>query len=317
MIGRDGVCCCQCSAERAGETIPAKFHPSKSFLTADNRPKKFSRASRARTSGSFAADYFSAGTMPKCFRRPCNLFSMAARRQALRNDPQLQRYVIPNVQPTGRQLGVGSYGSVEELEIISLICAGKRIHESLIEAGNVGVQRIVRKYVEECQLMSDLRHPHVVQFMGVCFLPDSSLPVLVMERLLMSLDNLLENTPDIPLAVKRSMLADVSKGLVYLHNRSSPIIHRDLSAKNILLNSAMVAKISDLGNSRIVDFQPGQLMKTLSRIPGTPVYMPPEALYSLPGYEADKSQYGTKIDIFSFGHLSLFTITQVGKTLLV
>ena len=113
------------------------------------------------------------------------------------------------------------------------------------------------------------------------------------------------------------MLADVSKGLVYLHNRSSPIIHRDLSAKNVLLNSAMATKISDLGNSRIVDLQPGQLMKTLSCTPGTLVYMAPEALYSLPGYEADKSYYGTKIDIFSFGHLSLFTITQVGKTMLV
>ena len=239
---------------------------------------------------------------------------MAARRQALRNDPYLQRYVIPNVQATGKQLGVGSYGSVEELEINSLICAGKRIHESLIEAGNAGVQRIAGKYAQECQLMADMRHPHIVQFMGVCFLPDSSLPVLVMERLLMSLDDLLENTPDIPLALKRSMLADVSKGLVYLHNRSSPIIHRDLSAKNVLLNSAMAAKISDLGNSRIVDLQPGQLVKTMSRIPGTLVYMPPEALYSLPGYEPDKSHYGTKIDIFSFGHLSLFTLIQVGNS---
>ena len=235
---------------------------------------------------------------------------VAARRHALQNDPQLQRYVIPNVKRTGRQLGVGSYGIVEELEINSLICAGKRIHEALIAAGNAGVQRIAGKYVQECQLMSDMRHPHIVQFLGVCFLPDSSLPVLVMERLPMSLDDLLKKIPDIPLAVKRSMLADVSKGLVYLHNRSSPIIHRDLSATNILLNSAMVAKISDLGNSRIID----QLL--MSCIPGTPSYMPPEALYSLPGCEADRSHYGTEMDIFSFGHLSLFTITQVGKILL-
>ena len=232
--------------------------------------------------------------------------AMAASRQALRNDPQLQRYVISNVQPTGRQLGVGSYGSVEELEINSLICAGKRIHESLIEAGNAGVQNIVRKYVEECQLMSDMRHPHVVQFMGVCFLPDTSLPVLVMERLLMSLDDLLENTPDIPLALKRSMLADVSKGLVYLHNRSSPIIHRDLSAKNVLLNSSMAAKIGDLGNSRIVNLQPGQLARTLSHLPGTLVYMAPEAFERT-------SCYGPKLDIFSFGHLALFTLTQVSS----
>ena len=66
----------------------------------------------------------------------------------------------------------------------------------------------------------------------------------------------------------------------------------------------MVAKISDLGNSRIVDLQPGQLAKTLSRIPGTLVYMPPEAFDNL-------SKYGPRLDIFSFGHLALFTITQV------
>ena len=50
-----------------------------------------------------------------------------------------------NVKRTGRQLGVGSYGIVEELEINSLICAGKRIHEALIAAGNAGVQRIAQE----------------------------------------------------------------------------------------------------------------------------------------------------------------------------
>ena len=123
--------------------------------------------------------------------------------------------------------------------------------------------------------MSDLRHPHLVQFLGVCFLPNSTLPMLVMERLLTSLDELLEHNPNIPLSLKRSILADVARGLVYLHSHSPPVIHRDLSAKNVLLNSAMVAKISDLGNACIVDFQPGQLVRTLSRIPRTMVYMPP------------------------------------------
>ena len=231
---------------------------------------------------------------------------MAARHQlhALRNHPYLQRFLIPNVRPTGRQLGVGSYGSVEELEVSGVVCAGKKIHETLIEQGNFDAENIASKYVEECQLMSDLRHPHLVQFLGVCFLPDSTLPVLVMERLLTSLDDLLEHNPNIPLSLKRSILADVSKGLVYLHSRSPPVIHRDLSAKNVLLNSAMVAKISDLGNSRIVTFQPGQLARTLSRIPGTMVYMPPEAMETT-------SKYGPSLDSFSFGHLSLFTITQV------
>ena len=237
---------------------------------------------------------------------------MAATRQAFQSATQLQPFIIPNVRAIGKELGIGSYGSVEELDVNGLICAGKKIHNTLIEKGFQGIQNIARKYVEECRLMSDLRHPHIVQFMGVCFLPDSSLPVLVMERLLMSLDDLLEDTPDVPLALKRSILADICKGLVYLHDRNSPIIHRDLSAKNVLLDSNMVGKISDLGNARIVEFQQAQ---TLSRNPGTHIYMPPEALYGPPGCDPTKSRYGTRIDIFSLGHLALFAVTQVYSVL--
>ena len=72
----------------------------------------------------------------------------------------------------------------------------------------------------------------------------------------------------------------------------------------MLLTSYFVAKITDLGNSRIVNLQPGQLARTLSRLPGTLVYMPPEALSS-------SSRYGPSLDIFSFGHLALFTLIQV------
>ena len=233
--------------------------------------------------------------------------------QALLNNPQLQQFIIPNVQSTGRNLGGGAYGYVEELEINGLICAGKKIHEILLEMGNHGIENIVRKYVEECQLMSGLRHPHLVQFIGLCFLPDSSLPVIVMEKLQMSLDDLLEKNSDheIPLALKISILADIAKGLIYLHNCSPPVIHRDLSTKNVLLNSAMVAKISDLGNARLVNLHAGQLQATLSRIPGTLVYMPPEAFDET--YDS-KTHYGTKLDLFSFGHLGLYTLIQVRST---
>ena len=152
--------------------------------------------------------------------------------------------------------------------------------------------------------MSDLRHPNITQFLGVCFLPNCQLPVLLMERLDGSLDDLLEMVPNIPLALKCSMLEDVSRGLLYLHNHTPPIIHRDLTAKNVLLTSYFMAKITDLGNSRIVNLQPGQLARTLSQLPGTLVYMPPEAL-SAP------SCYGPSLDVFSFGHLTLFTLLQV------
>ena len=154
------------------------------------------------------------------------------------------------------------------------------------------------------QVMAELRHPHIVQFLGLCFLEGSALPVLVMERLDSSLDELLEGVPGLPLALKRSLLADVARGLLYLHTRNPPVVHRDLSARNVLLTSSLVAKISDLGNARIVNLQPGQLARTLTHLPGTISYMPPEAF-------TDGSQYGPRLDIFSFGHLTLFTLTQV------
>ena len=152
--------------------------------------------------------------------------------------------------------------------------------------------------------MTEMRHPHIVQFLGVCFLEGSTLPVLVMERLDNSLDNLLETSPNLPFALKKSLLEDVARGLLYLHTRNPPIVHRDLSARNILLTSSLAAKISDLGNARIVDLQSGQLARTLTRLPGTLAYMPPESFDI-------GSQYGPQLDIFSFGHLTLFTLTQV------
>ena len=102
-----------------------------------------------------------------------------------------------------------------------MICAGKKIHEALLDAGNIGVQEIASKYVQECQLMSDLRHPNITLFLGVCFLPNCQLPVLLMERLDGSLDDLLETVPNISLPLKRAVLEDVARGLLPAQAHSS------------------------------------------------------------------------------------------------
>ena len=78
---------------------------------------------------------------------------MAGRRQAFQSNPELQQFLIPDVRPTGKQLGVGSYGSVEELEMNGLVCAGKRLHDALLQRDNAGVPNLERKYIEECQVM--------------------------------------------------------------------------------------------------------------------------------------------------------------------
>ena len=223
----------------------------------------------------------------------------------LRAIPELQKIVLPNVQPTGQELGRGAFGTVEEVEIPGATCAAKRIHESLLRLGTVeDAKSIADAFVRECLLMSTLHHPHIVQFLGVCFLPGSQLPLLVMEQLTMSLDDLLETNSHVSLTTKCSILNDIVNGLTYLHSHTPPIIHRDLTAKNVLLNSAMVAKLADLGVARIMNIQPGQLASTMTQAPGTLVYMPPEAL-------EPNAKYNAKLDIFSFGVLSLYTLMQI------
>ena len=77
-----------------------------------------------------------------------------------------------------------------------LICAGKGIHKVLIDGDNAGIEYVARKYMQESQLMSDLRHPNITLFLGVCFLPNCQHPVLQMERLDGTLDDLLEAVPN-------------------------------------------------------------------------------------------------------------------------
>ena len=190
-----------------------------------------------------------------------------------------------------------------QVECKKVSCAAKQIHELLLDPGNDGVQEAIQKYRRECQLMAGLRHPNITQFLGLCFLEGSELPLLVMERLEMSVDDLLECSPNIPLPVKVSVLTDTCSGLVYLHGMPSPIIHRDLIARNVLLTSSLTAKITDMGNSRILNVRPSQLAQTMSKVPGTLAYMPPEAL-------SESHRYGPSLDVFSFGHLALYIINS-------
>ena len=230
---------------------------------------------------------------------------------SLIQNADLSSFVVANVRLTGRELGRGAYGSVVEVEIPGAVCAAKKIHDELLRiGGSKDVRHMVEAFVRECRLMSTLRHPHVVQFIGVCYLAGSTLPSLIMERLDTSLHEMLESVPDIALTTKLSVLLDVARGLLYLHGQTPPIIHRDLTARNVLLNySSLVAKITDMGVARIVSLQSNQLAATMTQGPGNIIYMPPEAM-------GLHSRYSTSLDIFSFGNLALFTLTQQFPNLL-
>ena len=203
--------------------------------------------------------------------------------------------------PTGAVLGSGTYGSVIELTSAGETVAGKVFRMS----STVRLQPIANKVCGELIMMTQLHHPNIVQCKGVCLLVDQPLPVLLMERLMSSLHAYLlhPDNSNLPLERKVAILHDTASGLDYLHNCTPAIIHRDLTAKNVLLDSELRAKIADFGNSRIMDLDPDSSPETLTSLPGTLEYMPPEA-------QGGRVTYDPSLDVFSFGHLSLFTITQ-------
>ena len=138
-----------------------------------------------------------------------------------------------------------------------------------------------KKFLSEFRVLFSLDHHNIVQYHGICCLPDSKFPALLMEQLQTSLHAhlLSPSHANLSLNAKVSILHDIAKGLAYLHNHKPAVIHCDLTAKNVLLSSQSVAKISDFGNSRVVDIDPASSseLQNMNHIPGTSVYMPPEA----------------------------------------
>ena len=231
---------------------------------------------------------------------------MAARATFTGFDP----YRLNGVTVTDQDLGHGSYATVLELEYMGLKCAGKKIHELLLRQG--GASYTVRRFQEECRLLSQVRHPNVVQFLGVHFQQRVPAPILVMESLHTNLTFCNDQYGILPKVISYSILHDVALGLYYLHRQTPPIIHRDLSSNNVLLASNMTAKISDLGVARILNLTPLQVSR-MTETPGTPAYMPPEVMIANPKYD-------TSIDEFSYGILMIHLFSgrwpepQVGQT---
>lgn len=221
----------------------------------------------------------------------------------LREFPDLRPYVLSNVQTTGTKIGEGAYGTVTQVDIP--VCgAAKKVHDCFL-----GNAIITTQFVKELRLMSTLRHENLVQFLGLYFDGTTQLPALVMERLLTSLHDFLEHdgSLSINMYLKCSILHNVARGIGYLHQQSPSIIHRDLSARNVLLTSELVAKIADMGMAR---FLPPRIAATMTTAPGASIYMPPEATAPSTS-DADKSNYDSSIDVFSLGVITLFTVGEV------
>ena len=215
---------------------------------------------------------------------------------------RLRDLYLTGVTSNGKDIGVGAYGKVFEVEFCGTVFAAKEVHPILVQGVRREEFKATKKaFLTECIRSGSLAHPNIVLFLGV-YNPggQSLLPVLVMERMQESLTSVVEKYPNIPMYVKLSILLDVSRGLWYLHAHHPPIVHRDLSPNNVLLTSQFVAKISDLGVAKVIQ---ADSKKTKTRAPGTVDFMPPEALLETP-------EYGPTLDIFSYGGVILHVVNQ-------
>ena len=206
-------------------------------------------------------------------------------------------------------LGIGSYGKVCKAKCDDLLCAAKLIHETLFVPTAhqlIAPQREhrlpMRRFEQECEFLSTIKHPNIVQYLGIYRDPDTGLPALLMELMDDSLTHFLESSPQpILYHIQVNICHNIILALSFLH--SNDIVHRDLSSNNVLLISNVRAKVTDFGMARLGDQNPRATQLTFTMCPGTDVYMPPEAVQ-------EESVYTEKIDCFSFGVITLQILTR-------
>ena len=199
-------------------------------------------------------------------------------------------------------LGVGSYGKVCKAKCGQLPCAAKLLHDTMFGNNDPGIGKFVERFQQECQFLRMIKHPNIVQFLGTVRYPRSRRLALLMELMDESLTRFLErSTGHLPYHTQLNICHDVALALAYLH--SNDIIHRDLSSNNVLLiGEGSRAKVTDFGMSKLIGMNP-HMTPAQTQCPGTPAYMPPEALVNPP-------RYSNKLDCFSHGVLTIQIVTR-------
>ncbi|KAK3577207.1 hypothetical protein CHS0354_030478 [Potamilus streckersoni] len=162
----------------------------------------------------------------------------------------------------------------------------------------VNSAEVIKMVEQEVSVHSRLRHPHIVQIMGVCsdptsfyiiseFIDGSDLQKLIFRA----------GGSRLTLSQKFTFAKQCCQAVAYLHGVHPPIIHQDIKPSNVLVSKITnQAKICDFGISKIRSYSPGRTTE------GTPYFMAPELLI-----QAGSSSF--KSDIWALGctFLELFT----------
>ena len=176
-----------------------------------------------------------------------------------------------------KKIGIGACGEVWRGEWAGTSVAIKKILKADIS------EKDIEEFSSEILLMSKLRHPNVVQFLGACLTPEFCLLTELMER--GSLFDVVAKE-SLSWGRKVEMCLDVARGILYLHSRKPPIIHRDIKSLNVLVTKDWKCTISDFGLTRIKD------RAMLNTQCGSPAWSAPEVLRGEP--------YDEMADVFSY-----------------
>ncbi|KAK6260683.1 hypothetical protein SCA6_015157 [Theobroma cacao] len=205
------------------------------------------------------------------------------------NDSQAPCFEIDHMEVNMDEatlIGEGAYGEVYLVKWRGTEVAAKTIRSSI--ASN---PRVKNTFLKELALWQRLRHPNIVQFLGV--LKHSDRLIFLTEYLRNgSLYDILKKKGRLDPTTTIAYALDIARGMNYLHQHTPhAIIHRDLTPRNVLQDEAGRLKVTDFGLSKIAQEKDSYGYKMTGGT-GSYRYMAPEVYR--------RESYGKSIDVFSF-----------------
>nr|XP_027111375.1 receptor-like protein kinase FERONIA [Coffea arabica] len=226
---------------------------------------------------------------------------------AATTEPSFTRFSLAEIMSATQNfsdaliIGKGGFGKVYKgcIQGISQLVAIKRFKSS----SKQGAQ----EFWAEIEILSKHRHIHLVSLIGYC--NEAQEMILVYEYMvhgtladnLYKVGNKVKDRAPLDWKKRLRICIGAARGLEYLHTSSEEgIIHRDVKDSNILLDENFVAKIADLGLSRLESI-PLSKSYISTNVKGTLGYLDPDYCTT--------HRVTRKSDVFSFGIVLLVVLS--------